>query len=86
MSGKLSLRVLVADTWDEVDIAVTPEATVTDLKREALKRAGVRRAAEGYVLKYRGAEVWEDGRTLGDAGVVDNAGLIVLPRGRQPVR
>jgi len=86
MTDGLSVRVLVADTWDAIEIATSSAAMVSDLKREALLRAGVNRPPDGYLVKFRGAELWEDGRTLGDAGVVDNAGLIVLARRRRPVR
>ena len=39
----------------------------------------------GYLVKYRGAEL-ADQQSLADAGVVPNAGLIVLARRRRPVR
>jgi len=86
MTGRLWVRVLVADTWDAIEIAASPAAMVRDIKCEALRRAGVKGPPDGYLVKFRGAELWEDGRTLGDAGVVDNAGLIVLARRRRPVR
>jgi hypothetical protein len=85
MTDTLRLRVLVLDTWDEVEVELPATAPVADLKRDALARAGVAAAPEGYLVKYRGAEVWENG-TLADAGLVPNAPLIVLPRRRIPVR
>ncbi len=87
MSGDLlTLRVMVLDTWDEVELEVPSSWLVSDLKRTALARAGVARPPERYLLKYRGAEVWENGTTLADAGMVSNAPLIVLSRTRRPVR
>jgi len=82
----LPVRVMVLDTWDEIPFEVTPETTVSALKREALARARVRRAAEGYVVKYRGAAVDEGERTVAEAGIVPNAALIVLPRRRVPAK
>ncbi len=82
----LPLRVMVLDTWDEISLAVPPTALVSDLKAQALVAAKVRKAPAEYVVKFRGAELTEGNQTLGDAGVVANAGLIVLPRTRTPVR
>ncbi len=86
MSGTLPIRVTVLDTWDEVPLRVAPATPIADVKRAALARAGVRRAPEHYCVKYRGAELYEGGRTLSEAGVVPNGALIVLPRRRTPVR
>jgi hypothetical protein len=56
------------------------------VKRRALSAARVRGEPEDYVVKFRGAELGEDGRTLAQAGVGPNAALIVLPRRRVPAR
>ena len=82
----LPLRVMVLDTWDEISLAVPPTALVSDLKAQALTAARIRKPAAEYLVKFRGAELAEGNQTLGDAGVVANAGLIVLPRARTPVR
>ncbi len=82
----LPVRVMVLDTWDEFPFDVSPETTVTALKAEALSRARVRGAPEGYVLKYRGAAVDEGQQTVGGAGIVPNAALIVLSRRRVPAK
>lgn len=86
MSDVLPVRVLVLDAWDEVELEARPGTLVADLKREALARARVTRPPEAYLVKYRGAELGENGTTLGEVGVVPNAALIVLPRRRIPVR
>ena len=39
-----------------------------------------------YIVKYRGAPVLDEQRTLAEAGVVSNAPLIVMARRRRPVR
>ena len=86
MSTGVPVRVLVLDAWDEIELEVPPDLTLQDLKREALARAGVTAPPEDYLLKYRGAEVRENGATIAQAGIVPNAALIVLSRRRRPVR
>ena len=85
MTDDLSLRVKIQDTWDEVRLESPGSADVADVKRRALRASRVSRDPEEYVLKFRGAEL-ADEMSLADAGVVPNAGLIVLPRRRWPVR
>lgn len=85
MSDSLPVRVLVQDVWDEVALAVPAATRVDQLKRTALERARVPGDPAGYVLKFRGAEVADD-VSLAEAGIVPNAGVIVLPRRRRPVR
>ncbi len=82
----MSIRVTLLDTLDAHALVVHPGTMVEDVKRAALSRSGIRRPASEYVVKYRGAELFEGGKTLGDAGVVANAALIVLPRRRIPAR
>jgi hypothetical protein len=82
----MPLRVTVLDTWDAVPFDVPASTRVSDVKREALVRAGVHAAPERYLVKYDGAELPENGATLADAGVRPNGALIVLSRRRIPVR
>lgn len=81
----LSVRVMVQDVWDEVRMSAAASSSLGDLKRRALAVTRVMRDPDGYVVKFRGAEV-ADGATLDEAGVVPDANLIVLPRRRRPVR
>ena len=85
MTPLLPVRVMVTDAWDEVPLQLPAAATLGELKRQALKATRVTRDPSGYLVKFRGAEVADD-LSLADAGVVPNAGLIVLARQRQPVR
>ena len=39
-----------------------------------------------FVLKFRGAELQDESRSLADAGLVPNGALIVLRKRRRPVR
>lgn len=89
MSGAvagLSVRVMVEDVWDEVRLTVPPSAVLGDVKAAALARASVPHDPAAYVVKFRGAELDDEDRTMADLGVVDNAGLIILSRHRRPVR
>jgi hypothetical protein len=86
MSGMLPLRVTVLDAWDAVTLDVPPTTSLGDLKRAALARARVRGDPDAYLVKFRGAELDDETRSLQEAGVPANAPLIVLSRRRRPVR
>jgi hypothetical protein len=86
VSDTLPVRVMVQDVWDEVELQLPASTPIGELKRRALEATRVRRDPAGYVVKYRGAEILDESRTLRESGVVSNAGLIVLPRRRRPVR
>lgn len=88
VAPRFAVRVMVTDAWDQVFMAVGPETTVVDLKRQALARA-LRRAPlaiDQYIVKFRGALVQDEAVTLGKLGAGANAPFIVLPGQRQPVR
>lgn len=83
----LRVRVWVTDVWDTVELSLTSESTIAELKAAALARAtGRSEDPARYVVKYRGAMVSDEGQTLGGLGVPDGAPFIVLPARRQPVR
>lgn len=86
MSGNLRLRVMVQDAWDEVPLDLSSAASLADLKRAALEATKVTREPDDYVLKFRGFELFDESRSLADAGLVPNGAVIVLPRRRRPVR
>lgn len=86
MSGTLPLRVTVHDAWDEVFLELPSSTRLDELKRQALRATRVIRDPAGYVLKFRGAELFDESRSLADAGLVPNGALIVMPRRRRPVR
>ena len=88
VGDRFAIRVMVTDAWDQVFLAVGPETTVADLKRQALMRA-LKRAdlpAADYVVKFRGAAVSDEATTLSALGAGANAPFIVLPARRRPVR
>jgi hypothetical protein len=86
MSELLSVRVMVQDVWDEVRLDLPASTSLAQVKQEALAATRVTRDPAGYVLKFRGAELMDEGRSMADAGLVPNGALIVLPRRRRPVR
>lgn len=86
MSGALSVRVMVEDVWDEVFLELPGGTPLAELKRQALERTHVTRNPSDYLLKYRGAALSDESRSLSEAGLVENAQLIVLARRRRPVR
>jgi hypothetical protein len=77
---------MVEDVWDDVRLELPAETPVGEIKRQALALTRVKRDPSQYVLKYRGAELSDESRTLSAAGLVPNGALIVLPRRRRPVR
>jgi hypothetical protein len=86
MAAELAVRVTLLDNLDEYAMVVPGTTRIADLKREVLARAGIKRSASEYLVKYKGAELYEGSRTLADAGVVPNGALIVLLRRRIPVK
>jgi len=86
VSGLLSVRVTVLDTWDEVAMDLTPETSVGELKTRALKASRVRRPGADYLVKFLGAELLDESASLVASGVGTNAALIVLGRRRVPAR
>lgn len=86
MSATLRLRVTVQDVWDEVPLDLSSTTSLAELKRLALDATKVTRGPDEYVLKFRGAELYDESRSLAEAGLVPNGAVIVLPRRRRPVR
>ena len=86
MTSVLPLRVMVEDVWDEVYLELPGATPVSEVKRQALTRTHVMRDPAEYVLKFRGAELSDESRSLTDSGLVPNSALIVLSRRRRPVR
>ena len=85
---KFAVRVMVTDVWDQVFLAVGPDTTVGQLKRDALARALHTTVVrpDDYVVKFRGAAILDETVTLAALGAGANAPFIVLPGRRQPVR
>ncbi len=82
----MPVRIMVQDAWDQVTLLLPPAASVRDAKRQALGLTHTAGAADDFLVKFRGAELFDESRSLADHGVVPNAALIVLPRRRRAVR
>ena len=81
----IGVRIMVEEAWDEVRLDFPATTSVADAKRRALELTHVYEPAEIFEVKYRGALILDEGVSLGDAGIVPNAGLIVLRSRRSPV-
>jgi hypothetical protein len=86
VTSVLPVRVTVEDAWDEVFLELPENTPLAELKRQALVLTTIKRNPSDYLLKYRGAELSDEARSLSEAGVVPNGALIVLSRRRRPVR
>ncbi len=82
----LAIRVMVQDAWDQVSLVLTPATSIAEAKAQALALTHSWGKPDQYLVKFRGAEVFDESRSLADTGVVSNAALIVVPRRRRPVR
>ena len=81
------VRVCVTDVWDTVEIPVTPDSTFVQVKSDSLAKATGRVVDPSqYQIKFRGALVTDENRTLEQLDVPDAAPLIVLAARRRPVR
>jgi hypothetical protein len=86
MSGELRVRVHVLDVWDEVVLDLPPVTSIGALKQEALDLARVTDEPAKFLVKFRGAEMRDESRTLADEQVPTDGALIVMRRRRVPVR
>lgn len=86
MSNSIRFRVTVLDTWDEIALDLPVSTTLAAVKRAALVAAKVTDQPAEFVLKFRGATLRDESRSLADAGVPANAGLIALRERRLAVR
>jgi hypothetical protein len=84
---RLAVKVTVADTWQSLHLVVPGDETVAALKARALSAYAVDPdRAPLYEVKFGGAQVRDESRTLQELGVPDGAALVVLARRRRAVR
>lgn len=86
MTGVLRLRVRVLEQWDDIVLTLPRTTTIVAVKEAALAAARVTEDASGFLVKFRGAAIGDETRSLGDEQVPADAGLIVMRRRRAPVR
>ena len=81
-----TVRVWVTDAWDTVELVVPEDQTMREVKQRALRQAtGRDLPPDEYQVKFRGALILDENRTLSALGIPDRAPLIVLPARRRPV-
>lgn len=86
-SGALHFRVQVAETWNAVRVDANASETVRAVKLNALDAlCGGALFPDDYVVKLLGWEIFDEGMSLQEAGVVDGSVLLVQFRRRRPVR
>ncbi|HEU5174286.1 MAG TPA: hypothetical protein VFT96_06000 [Gemmatimonadaceae bacterium] len=83
----LRVRVESADSWNTVRVDATANTSVMAVKEAAMRtlHSGTEHLAD-YVVKLRGWEILDEQQSLGQAGVVDGATLLVHSRRKRPVR
>jgi hypothetical protein len=86
MTGPVAVRVKVEDAWDEVFLELPDGTPLSELKRQALELTHVTRNPSEYLIKYRGAALSDETRSLAQTGLVPHSALIILAKRRRPVR
>ena len=82
----IPVRVMLTDVWDEFRLDLAPETPLSEVKQRVLDLGRVSQDPDRYVVKYRGAQLAEENKSINELGIVSNAALIMLPRRRRPVR
>jgi hypothetical protein len=86
VNGELEVRVRVMETWSDVVMRLPAPTTIGSVKQRALAAARVTADPARYLVKFRGAELSDESRSLADEHVPTDAALIVMRRRRTPVR
>jgi hypothetical protein len=82
-----TLRVQAADAWDAVRVECTPDTTVRAMKQAAMADLLPDiEHHEQYLVKLRGAEIFNESLTLQQAGALNASTLFLTSRRRRPVR
>jgi len=85
-ASPITIRVEVPERWDVALISAAPTASVSEVKRAALRSVSPEDEADDYVIKLRGFEVLDESVTLADAGARDGSIFLLTHRRRRPVR
>lgn len=86
MSELLQLRVRVMESWDDIVLQMPAPTSVGLVKQLALDAMHLGEDPRQFVIKFRGAELRDETRTLADERIPSDAALIVMRRRRVPVR
>ena len=83
----VKLRVTVLDGWQVCPLVERANEKIAAVKRQALAAAGIDAARAGdYVVKFGGALIADESRSLSELRVPDGAALVVLAAHRRAVR
>ncbi len=82
----IPVRIMVPEVWDAVELELQPSASVAEVKERALALTHAPGRPEEFQVKFRGALVLDEQRSLAEAGVGAKSSLIVMARRRRPVR
>lgn len=85
MSDDLAIRVRVLDVWDDVVLRISRATPIREVKVRALAAARIMEDPARFLVKFRGAELRDENRSLEDERVPTDAALIVLRGHRTPV-
>ena len=86
MTGDLRVRVHVLEAWDEVVMERPAATSIASIKEQALTAAHVAGDPDDFLVKFRGAELRDQTRSLADEQVPGDGALIVVRRRRVAVR
>jgi len=86
VSAELRVRVHVLDAWDEVVMELPASTSIASIKQQALAAAHVAGDPDEFLVKFRGAELRDQSRSLADEEVPADGALIVMRRHRVAVR
>jgi hypothetical protein len=86
VSTDLELRVRVLDAWDDVVLRLPPSTPISQLKQLALDAVHISDDPARFLVKFRGAELRDESRSLADERVPADGALIVMRGHRMPVR
>lgn len=82
----LRVRVEIPELWDVVKVQAAESAAVLDVKSAVLAELLPMAHELDYVMKLRGIEVLDEGRTLAESGAIDGSIFLLSHRRRRPVR
>lgn len=86
MSVDLELRVRVLEAWNDVVLRLPPSTPISRVKQLALEAAHITDDPHRFLVKFRGAELRDETRSLADERVPAEGALIVMRGHRAPVR
>ena len=86
MSGDLAVRVRVLETWSDVVLHLPPSTPISRVKQLALDAAHIDDDPSRFLVKFRGAELRDESRSLSDEQVPPEGAMIVMRGHRMPVR